>query len=175
MQSVHSLATLWREETGARSHVVQMIENGYAAAKIYGKLLLLLDRYFLSVPALNCLKQCNTNGGVTMNIITKAKKSCNAYEKPPEKKPGRGRPPKKGGAVKLRELFLRESASFQETMIVLYEKTESVRYYYTNLLWGPKLYQELRFVLVEYSGTQSILVSTDLKLDPVTIIRLYSC
>ncbi len=64
--------------------------------------------------------------------------------------------------------------SFQETTIVLYGKTERVRYYCCNLLWGPKLYQELRFVLVEYNGIQSILVSTDLELDPVTIIRLYS-
>ena len=165
----------WKEkEHTTSSHVVQMIENGYETAKTFGKSLLLLDRYFLSVPALECLKQCNTEGAVTMNIITKAKKSCNAYEKPPEKKPGRGRPPKKGSAVKLKELFSRESASFQETTIVLYGKTERVRYYCINLLWGPKIYQELRFVLVEFGGIQSILVSTDLNLDPVTIIRLYS-
>ncbi len=84
-----------KEEPTTPSHIVQMIENGYEAAKIFGKSLLLLDRYFLSVPALECLKQCNTEGEVIMNIITKAKKSCNAYEKPPKKKPSRGRPPKK--------------------------------------------------------------------------------
>ena len=52
-----------------------------------------------------------------MNIITKAKKSCIAYEKPPKKEPGRGRPAKKGSAVKLKELFLKESDSFRETTI----------------------------------------------------------
>ncbi len=31
------------------SHVIQMIENGYEAAKVFGKSLLLLDWYFLSV------------------------------------------------------------------------------------------------------------------------------
>ena len=50
----------------------------------------------------------------------------------------------------------------------------SIRYYSIDLLWGQKLYQELRFVLVEMNGVQSILVSTCLALDPLSIIRLYS-
>jgi len=173
-EGIQTILNWKKEEHTTPSHVILMIENGYEAAKTFGKSLLLLDRYFLSVPALECLKQRNTEGEVAMNIITKAKKSCNAYEKPPKKKPGRGRPPRKGSAVKLKELFSKESDSFQENTIVLYGKTESVRYYCINLLWGLKLYHELRFVLVEYNGTQSILVSTDLELDPVTIIRLYS-
>ena len=41
-----------KEKETPPSHVVQMIENGYEAAKTFGKSLLLLDRYFLSVPAL---------------------------------------------------------------------------------------------------------------------------
>lgn len=43
-----------------------------------------------------------------------------------------------------------------------------------DLLWGQKLYQKLRFVLVEYDGQRSILVSTDLTLTAVQIIELYS-
>ncbi|MEG1928773.1 MAG: hypothetical protein RR090_09155 [Niameybacter sp.] len=43
----------------------------------------------------------------------------------------------------------------------MYGKEETVSYYCINLLWGPKLYQELRFVLVTYQGKQCILVSTD--------------
>ena len=86
----------WKKEDHATpSHVVQMIENGYEAAKTFGKSLLLLDRYFLSVPALECLKQCNTDSEITMNTITKAKKSCNSYEKPPKKKSGRADHPKR--------------------------------------------------------------------------------
>ena len=56
----------------------------------------------------------------------------------------------------------------------LYGKKERIRYYCTDLLWGQKLYQELRFVLVEMDGIQSILASTSLELDPLSIIRLYS-
>ena len=56
----------------------------------------------------------------------------------------------------------------------LYGKKERIRYYCTDLLWGQKLYQELRFVLVEMDGIQSILASTSLALDPLSIIRLYS-
>ena len=56
----------------------------------------------------------------------------------------------------------------------LYGKKEIIQYYCIDLLWGKKLYQELRFVLVEMNGIQSILASTDLTLEPLSIIRLYS-
>lgn len=56
----------------------------------------------------------------------------------------------------------------------LYGKQETLRYYYADLFWGAKLYQELGFVLVEMSGIQSILASTNLTLEPVAVIRLYS-
>ncbi len=47
-------------------------------------------------------------------------------------------------------------------------------HYCIDLLWGQKLYQELRFVLVEMNGIQSILAGTSLALDPLSGIRLYS-
>jgi len=156
------------------SHVIQMVEDAYQAALIFGDSLLLLDRYFLSVPALEKLKLLNSNGDVRMEIVTKAKKSCTAYEKPGPRRPGRGRPPKKGAAVRLKELFASHKEQFQDAEIELYGKKESVRYYCIDLLWGQKLYQELRFVLVEMNGVQSILASTSLTLEPLSIIRLYS-
>lgn len=156
------------------SHVVQMVEDAYQAALVFGDSLLLLDRYFLTVPALEKLKSLNSSGDVRMEIVTKAKKSCTAYEKPGPRKPGRGRPPKKGTAVHLKELFVSHAGQFRETGIELYGKKETIRYYCIDLLWGQKLYQELRFVLVEMNGSQSILASTSLVLDPLSIIRLYS-
>lgn len=156
------------------SHVVQMIENGYQAAKTFGDSLFLLDRYFLSVPGLKRLNELNASGSARMDLVTKAKKSCIAYELPPARKPGRGRPAIKGSSVKLKELFTTASEQFKETTAILYGKCEAIRYYHVDLLWGQKLYQPLRFVLVEYNGVQSILVSTNLNLEPLTIIRLYS-
>jgi hypothetical protein len=151
-----------------------MVEDAYHAALTFGDSLLLLDRYFLTVPALDKLRVLNRDGDVRMEIITKAKKSCTAYEKPGPRKPGRGRPPKKGAAVHLKELFLSHREKFQEAEIELYGKKESIRYHCVDLLWGQKLYQELRFVLVEMDGIQSILASTSLELEPLSIIRLYS-
>lgn len=156
------------------SHVVQMVEDAYKAARIFGDSLLLLDRYFLTVPALEKLRELNDSGTIRMEIVTKAKKSCTAFEKPGARKTGRGRPRKKGAAVHLKELFVSHKKQFRETEVDLYGKQESIRYYSIDLLWGQKLYQELRFVLVEMGGCQSILASTSLDLEPLDIIRLYS-
>ena len=158
----------------AASHVVQMVEDAYRAALAFGDSLLLLDRYFLTVPALQKLRALNDSGAVRMEIITKAKKSCTAFQKPDPRRTGRGRPPKKGDAVHLKELFLTHKEQFRETEAELYGKKKTIRYYSVDLLWGQKLYQELRFVLVEMDGIQSILASTSLTLDPMSIIRLYS-
>lgn len=158
----------------ASSHVIQMVEDAYLAAQEFGSSLLLLDRYFLSVPALDRLAQLNREGSVRMEIVTKAKKNCTAYEKPAPWSAKRGRPPKKGDAVHLEKLFSSRHEQFLETEAVLYGKKQTIRYYCTDLLWGQQLYQELRFVLVEYNGIRSILASTALGLEPVSIIRLYS-
>lgn len=101
-----------------------------------------------------------------MEIVTKAKKSCVAFQKPGPLKPGRGRPPEKGPAVHLKELFNSHKEQFQEAEVALYGKKESIRFYCTDLLWGQKRCQELRFVLVEMGSVQSILASTSLTLDP---------
>lgn len=126
------------------------------------------------MPALKTLDALNHSGAVRLEIVTKAKKSCTAFEKPAPRKPVRGRPPKKGAAVHLKELFKTHREQFLETRLELYGKQETIRYYSMDLLWGQKLYQELRFVLVEMNGIQSILASTSLELEPLSIIRLYS-
>ena len=56
----------------------------------------------------------------------------------------------------------------------MYGKEQEIEYLSLNLLWGIKLYQELQFVLVKYNNVTTILVSTDLSLDPITIIEAYA-
>lgn len=166
----------WRqadEETERPSHVVQMIEQGFAAAQTFGDALLLLDRYFLSVPALKRLNAFHHTTAACMHLVTKAKANVVAYERPATKKPGRGRPPKKGKAIKLKDVFATRASDFQTAPVTLYGKEETVRFLCLDLLWGQGLYQELRFVLVKRGEQYSILVSTDLTLAATDMIRLY--
>lgn len=72
------------------------------------------------------------------------------------------------------KLFDTNSSEFLQTEAVLYEKKTPIHYYSQDLLWRQKLDQKLLFVLMEYQGTKSILISTSLKLDPLAVIRLYS-
>lgn len=62
------------------SHVVQMIDQDFAATTVFGKALFLLDRYFLSIPALERLNHWNQEG--EMQIVTKVKSNAMAYKRP---------------------------------------------------------------------------------------------
>jgi len=158
------------------SHVVQMVRNSCAIAKIVGTAYLLLDRYFLSVPALKELKAHNDAADMPrVDIITKAKSNCRAYRKPrASRSPKRGRPRLKGESVPVASLFAEKASCFTRAIVYMYGEKQEVTYYCTDLMWGQKLYQELRFVLVQYNSTRSILVSTDLTLSPKRIIELYA-
>ncbi|MCK4261337.1 MAG: hypothetical protein KAX49_20370, partial [Halanaerobiales bacterium] len=61
--------------------MVEIIRDGFNAAKVFGKSLLVLDRYFLSISALKTLAELNENEGNLMHILTKAKMSCIVYTK----------------------------------------------------------------------------------------------
>ena len=160
----------WQENPERQgSHVEEMIRLACNVIRYTGKsAILLLDRYFLSVKALQQAAAGN------IHIITKAKSSCVAYEDPVFRQGARGRPPKKGAPVKLIMLFETEDHLFKEAQALLYGKQVAIRYHLIDLLWGQKLYQRLRFVLVWYDGLKSIMVSTDLSLDPVRIVELYA-
>lgn len=58
-----------------------MIRNGYEAAATLGSSYLVLDRYFLTVPALTELEKLNQTAPL-VDAITRAKNSCTAYEIP---------------------------------------------------------------------------------------------
>ena len=160
-------------ETDDESHVVRLIREACYTASIMTRSFLLLDRYYLSVPALLAwMEEERRYGRPLLRIVTKAKTNAVAYEKP-FRKPGRGRPPLKGKSVKLKELF-KHKDRFTQATVPMYGKETTISYLCVNLLWGQKLYRELRFVLVLLGTAPSILVSTDVSLSPLEIIRLYS-
>ena len=159
--------------TPSVSHVVQVITQAGEIVAQIGASIILLDRYFLSVPALQkAMKFVDAGGNPLLEIVTKAKKSAVAYAMPPAYS-GRGPRPKKGQSIKLKDLFVTKKASFLTANVFLYGNLQEVSYYSVELLWGVKHYQKLRFVLVSYNGINSILVSTSLELCPLKIIELY--
>jgi hypothetical protein len=166
----------WSKETAGErqeSHVVETIRQASKTAVHFGSAILLLDRQYLSVPALNALDEINADAHL-MHIVTKAKTNCTAYYEP-EIIPGkRGAPKKKGDTVKVFSLFETDKEKFKSAEITLYGKPQKLQYHVVDLLWGKKLYKKLRFVLVLYEdGTKTVLVSTDLSLEPIEIIQLY--
>lgn len=173
---VRAAASWKNSHISMENHIIQMVRNGFEAAKTFGDSILLLDRYFLSVPALKLLDELNTAcGNCQLVIVTKAKKSCIAYQKPAvQKKKKRGRPRKKGKAVKIASLFNDPTVEFQKTNVFMYGEEQEISYYCIDLLWGQKLYRELRFVLVNWNGLTSILVSTDISMSAQDIIELYA-
>ena len=167
----------WDHSTiSAENHILQMIRNGFEAAASFGKSVLLLDRYFLSVPALQLLNKLNADHKEDLlTIVTKAKKNCTAYRLPPPKEKGRkGRPRKKGEAIRLVSLFDDPGVKFRKAKVNAYGEKKDVEYHCIDLLWGMKHYQKLRFVLVKWDDITSILVTTDLTLPATTVIELYA-
>jgi hypothetical protein len=157
---------LWGDDYNEESHVVKIVRDAARAVRWLGESILLLDRLFLTRPMLLTLAETPD-----LCVVTKAKSNATAYY-PPGPYKGRGAKPKKGLAVKVADFF--SSAAFTACELILYGKNQEVRFYSIDLLWGKGLYQPLRFVLTVFAdGTKSILVSTDLTLDPKRIISLY--
>jgi len=164
-----------KESVTNESHVVRLIREASQAAKMLKKKsILLLDRYYLSVPALLAWIEEEKQAGLPLlSIVVRVKLNATAYTKAVPNP--RGRPRKKGTSVKLVQLTELFANKFIKTSILMYGKETEISYYSIDLLWGKKLYQELRFVIVCGLGKDPlILASTDLSLSPVSIIRLYS-
>lgn len=159
------------------SHVIQMIRNSHSLCQSFGQsCYCVLDRYFLTIPAFHELIQLNGSSVHRLDLITRAKNNCVAYDFPNTSgKPQRGRPRKKGDAVKISSLFSKCSEEFKKAQVTMYGETENIEYLSLRKLWGKKLYQEVLFVLVksEKKGN-AIFVSTDLTLNPLLVVEAYA-
>lgn len=162
------------EKNFSGSHVERLVRNAIATVKFFGRMYLLGDRYFLSAKTLALIHGLCPGNEVV--FVTKAKRNCIAYripEKNADGKKGRGRPRKKGEKVAVASLFS-EKDKFKSATVNIYGEDKELVYREEVLLWGHGLYQELKFVLVEYGGVQSILVSNDTSMDAKSTIEYYS-
>ena len=84
--------------SNSMTHVLRMICNGHAIAQTFAEdVYFALDRYFLTVPLLEELRKLNAVSPYHLDVITRAKSNCTAYQKPEKDTiPRRGRPRKKG-------------------------------------------------------------------------------
>ncbi len=177
-------ASAWDgSDVSPKNHIVQIIENAFEASRVLGRSLLLLDRYFLTTSALARLDELNSAYGKELgdgygapahvSIIARVKAGYVAYTKPAPKAPGtKGRRPLKGDPVKLSNL-LNDDSRYRSANALIYGEYKKVSYFYADLLWGRKLYRELRFVFVKYDGKRCIFACTDLTADPIRIAELY--
>jgi len=170
----------WRYgSSGVRqgSHIRETIVLSYYAGAELGDSILLADRYFFTVPALEELGWLNSGcgDGRRMYMISMMKSNAVAYEKAPARTPGaKGRPRVKGNAKKLHSLFNERAADFVTGVANIYGKKQKVQYLCLDLLWGKGIYKTVRFVLTILDGVRAVLACTDTGIEPLQIIELYS-
>ena len=173
LQDGDKLMRKWDDENYEPvSHVVQIVRDAFSATSVLGDCVLLLDAYFFTAPLLKDMANQALQLGRRLSIVTRAKISTLAYNLPVPHK-GRGRPRKKGEAVKLKQVFDTEKENFAQAKVWLYGKEETVEYLCKDLLWGAGLLLLVRFVLVKCGDTKLILVCTNVSFTPQQIIRLY--
>ena len=135
---------------------------------------LVLDAYFAVGPVFNAAAEQLNGIRNPVHILTRAKKNAVAYIRAPKKSKGKRGPQKQyGKKLKVMKLFDSRPHHFQSAEVTLYGKRDKVRYLALNLLWKP-VKTEIRFILVERSRGRIVLMTSDLDLDPLLALELYS-
>jgi hypothetical protein len=135
---------------------------------------LVLDAYFSVGSVFNTAAEELNGTRNPIHILTRAKKNAAAYMHAPKKRKGKRGPQKKyGKKLKLMKLFDSRPHHFSTAEVTLYGNREEVRYLVLNLLWKP-VKGEIRFILVESSRGRIVLMASDLEMDPLLALELYS-
>ena len=138
------------------------------------KCIIVLDAYFAVGPVFSILKQTlDGQGKRLIHVVTRAKSNVVAYEDPPPKTGGRGRPRKYGFKLRLMDLFETKAGDFEQTTIAAYGQFKEVTFLCLDLIWRP-IGEKVRFVLVRDGAEKFILMSSDIELSASDIIRAYS-
>jgi hypothetical protein len=132
------------------------------------RFLLLADAYYANGKVIRAMDECSSA------LVTRVRSTTVAYH--PAAQPAvrkRGRPKKYGTKVKLQELF--DGGGFVQAPSPVYgERNVEISYRSIDLLWRPTG-TVVRFVLVHHRKRGRIMMlSSDLSLDPLEIILLYS-
>lgn len=132
------------------------------------KVLLIADAYYASGKVMMPLLD------VGHHLLTRAKSNAVAYEPVPAiARRAKGRPRVYGKKVHLKDLAKDESAFISAPSPVYGERGVMVRLRTLDLLWRP-VGRMVRFVIVHHPQRGTIfLMSTDISLDPLTILELY--
>lgn len=131
---------------------------------------LVLDAFFAVGPVFRAVAA--TNG--ILQVLTRAKKNVVAYQLPPPPKPHRrGRRRIYGQKLKLFNLFDKRASDFGVVEAVVYQQKDTVRYLVLDLIWKPAK-GIVRFFLIETSRGQFILMTSDLTMEALQALSLYT-
>ncbi len=109
-----------------------------------------------------------------LHILTRAKKNVVAFQQPPPPRLHRkGRRRMYGRKLKLMKLFDTRPQDFLSAETIVYGKQETVRYFVLDLAWKP-IKGLVRFILIESSRGRIILMSSDLMIEPLMALNLYT-
>jgi hypothetical protein len=133
-----------------------------------------LDAFFAAAPMFKIAKDSVLeNGERLLHIITRAKVNAVAFEPQPLSYCGRGRPPKYGRKIHLKQLFTCRADDFAAMEVNVYGETKTHLVLCLDLLWKP-LGDTLRFILVKDGEQKFILMCSDLTITPEEIVILYA-
>lgn len=164
------------EDEEGKSTVVTLMINllKSVAEKLTEPCVAVLDAYFAVGPTFQSAKALIGDQGQRMlHIVTRAKDNIVAYEEEPKAYTGRGRRPKHGERLKLREFFSSRAGDFSSLRICVYGEVKTLDILCLDLIWKP-IKEKLRFVLVKDGMNRFTLICSDLTMEPEEIIRLYA-
>ena len=165
---------LWAEihpEDSGESRATRLVKVAAEIGLRWGmQIFLVLDAFFAVGPV---FAVAAASMGA-LHVLTRAKKNVVAFQQPPPPRPHRrGRRRMYGRKLNLMKLFDTRARDFLSAETIVYHKRETVRYLVLDLIWKP-VKGLIRFILVETSRGRIILMSSDLTIQPLIALNLYT-